>query len=120
MIFLLILLVTPDIQLTPGATRNLTIAQICSTKWGLDERHVDKDLKTRVYVAYRVTDHSKYVIDHLVPRELGGADEFANLWPQPRTESHKKDGEERRLHNAVCAGKIALIEAQDQMRRWPR
>lgn len=117
---LLLLLVAPNHQLTPGAIRNLTVAEICATKWGKDERHVDKKLKNQVYAEYLITNHKGYVIDHLIPRELGGADEFANLWPQPRPESYEKDDDERRLHNAVCAGKMTLSDAQNEMRRWPR
>jgi hypothetical protein len=28
---------TPNHRLTPGVTRGLTQAQICNTKWGLDD-----------------------------------------------------------------------------------
>jgi hypothetical protein len=60
------------------------------------------------------------VIDHLVPRELAGADVAANLWPQRRGPSHAKDHVEGALHRAVCAPHptITLAAAQAQMRAW--
>jgi hypothetical protein len=62
----------------------------------------------------------KFEIDHVIPRELGGADSVLNLWPQPWPDAHKKDREENRLHRAVCAGTVTLEDAQEQMRRWPQ
>ena len=64
--------------------------------------------------------HRDYEVDHLVPRELGGADDLSNLWPQNWDDAHRKDHEENRLHQAVCAGTLSLEEAQARMRRWGR
>ncbi len=46
-------------------------------------------------------------IDHIVPLELGGANEIANLFPEPGSRNanyHVKDELENRLHDLVCAG----------------
>jgi putative intracellular protease/amidase len=53
-----------------------------------------------------------------VPRELGGADDERNLWPQPLAEARVKDRQENALHRAVCAGTVTLAAAQAQMRQW--
>jgi 5-methylcytosine-specific restriction endonuclease McrA len=40
-------------------------------------------------------------VDHLISRELGGADATDNLWPQPYTQhpgAHEKDRLENQLH----------------------
>lgn len=111
----------PDPTLTPGVTRPLTLAQLCGTRWGADHRHVTPAMRRRVFAAYRVpyATHALYELDHLIPRELAGADDVANLWPQPWADAHLKDREENRLHVAVCRGDLSLTDAQAQMRRWP-
>jgi hypothetical protein len=58
-------------------------------------------------------------VDHLISRELGGADMIDNLWPQPYTQhpgAHEKDWLENRLHKDVCSGIISLEEAQQEIR----
>jgi hypothetical protein len=52
-------------------------------------------------------------IDHRISRELGGADDVENLWPQPITEARKKDTLENFLHRAVCTDAITLERAQE-------
>lgn len=61
-----------------------------------------------------------YVMDHVVPLELGGAPMAPNLRPQPKAEARVKDREENRLHGAVCSGRMTLRDAQAQMLAdWP-
>jgi hypothetical protein len=55
-------------------------------------------------------------IDHLISRELGGADDVRNLWPEaygtsPRN-AVRKDRLENALHKEVCAGGLTLEAAQ--------
>ena len=110
----------PNPQVTPGLTRNLTVEQICTTKWGQDRRHVTTAMKEDVARAYGVdrADWSEYEFDHLVSRELGGADDTLNLWPQPlkgACTAHEKDVLENKLHRMVCAGSISLPTAQYEL-----
>jgi hypothetical protein len=83
----------PDLSKTPGVTRALTKKKICSIKWGRDERHVSTALKRQAFAAYGYSgnDDAKCIptpagrhceVDHLISRELGGADVLPNLWPQ--------------------------------------
>lgn len=121
---LLLLLVTlpaqPDPIQTPGVVRPLSRATICATTWGTDRRHVTVAMKRRVATAYGLawTDRGRVEFDHLIPRELGGADDVRHLWPQAWPAAHRKDVVETRLHRAVCAGTITLAAAQAQMRQW--
>jgi hypothetical protein len=95
-LLLLALLARPNLNETPGLVRPLSRVAVCSTKWGLDRRHVTDAMKKRVAYAYGVrwADRGRYEFDHLVPRELGGADDERNLWPQPLAEARVKDQEE--------------------------
>lgn len=114
----------PDSRLTPGVIRPLTQAQVCATRWGLDRRHVTTAMRRQVLKNYDlkvVVARGKgpcCEVDHLVPRELGGADSVANLWPQPWIEATKKDVEENRYHRDVCAGATTLEEAQQYFIHW--
>lgn len=117
----------PNLQTTPGAVRvGLSKQKICSIKWGKDERHVTDAMKEEVFALYGYTgyDDPRCVpagkrtceIDHLISRELGGADEVKNLWPQAYGTSPwnavLKDKLENRLHNEMCAGRITLKAAR--------
>ena len=71
----------PNPERTPGEVRPLTLETICKTKWGKDYRPVSNKMKLRVCRSYGLKDCAGYVVDHLIPRELGGADTIRNLWP---------------------------------------
>jgi hypothetical protein len=110
---------TPDPSLTPGATNpavtQATIATtICRKGYASSVRNVTSATKQQVFAAYGVPKARErlYVIDHLVPLEVGGANVVANLWPEPKAESKVKDKEEDALHEDVCRGALALADAQ--------
>jgi hypothetical protein len=126
----------PDYGKTPGVLRDppLTLEEICHTKWGMDARAVNSSMKRSVYQHYGFTgpkdprcipDHpgsptaKTCEIDHLISRELGGADDVRNLWPQPYGgpwNAHDKDRLENDLHKDVCADRMALDAAQAAIR----
>ena len=120
----------PDLNKTPGAIRlGLSKDKICSIKWGKDARHVTSAMKQQAFELYGYSgnDDPKCVpagnrhseIDHLISRELGGADEVTNLWPQAYGTSPwnavLKDKLENRLHKEMCAGNISLKAARDML-----
>jgi hypothetical protein len=79
-------------------------------------------MRKQVFTNYGIpySQHRSYELDHLVPRELGGADDVANLWPQKWTgpyNARQKDRLENALHRAVCAGELSLHDAQESIRR---
>lgn len=102
--------VVPDPQLTPGATLEVTTADICVPGYTKNVRDVPAAVKRQVYVAYGIEDHAprEYEIDHLIPLELGGSNALKNLWPQSHQtqpwNAHIKDQLENTLHQLVCAG----------------
>ncbi|MBV9973063.1 MAG: HNH endonuclease [Candidatus Eremiobacteraeota bacterium] len=110
----------PNNQLTPGAVATASAADVCLPYYSSRHvRHVSTQLKHQVYVEYFGNYRRGYVIDHLVPREIGGADELRNLWPQPRAESKVKDRIENRARFEVCDEHRPLSDAQRAfMRDW--
>lgn len=113
----------PDLKLTPGECRPMSLQQVCGTKWGKDARAVTQAMKEHVFAAYGIPKSARhlpngraaYEIDHLCSRELAGADTEANLWPQKYTgpwNAHLKDRVENKLHVEACAGRITLQQAQ--------
>ena len=87
--------------MTPGAVALTDTNKVCSAKWGVDERAVSPAMKKQVYALYgtvpgqgvcKLTSHKAKngttvtkgcEVDHRVSREVGGADDIKNLWPQP-------------------------------------
>lgn len=121
----------PDPDKTPGVTTGLSQAEVCGKKWGRDERHVTDAMKASVFRAYGLAGNAdprclpdahgkRCEIDHLVSRELGGADDVRNLWPEPYGgpwNAHDKDRIENRLHVEVCTLRtLTLDQAQALIR----
>jgi len=110
----------PDVACTPGSVRaGAAVAQICTPGYARAVRDVPEALKWAIYGEYGVGSHvpGSYEVDHLVPLELGGANSPANLWPEAAPGYHQKDVIENELHDAVCAGRVGLAEAQHQIAR---
>jgi hypothetical protein len=111
----------PDSACTPGAIFvTATTDQICLSGYSSSVRDVSTAEKDQVYAEYGVVSRSvgEYEVDHLVPLEIGGSNDVANLWPEPanpRPGFHEKDQVENYLHDQVCNGTISLQQAQEQI-----
>jgi hypothetical protein len=111
----------PDPGCTPGAVDPaVTQANIASTICvaGYTESVRPPEAQTEefkfrhAYPAYGIADGVRSELDHLVPLELGGANDAANLWPEAGQVPNPKDDVERALNRAVCDGRISLADAQ--------
>lgn len=108
----------PDPAATPGLVRpDATKESVCHGGSTKQFRKTTEEMKAQVYALYGAKKRLLRCCeaDHLVPLELGGADDVRNLWPQPYTPrpgAHEKDAVEDHLHALVCAGKMDLAEAQ--------
>jgi hypothetical protein len=105
----------PDPACTPGAVfAAATVAEICTPGYASGVRNVPEALKRTVYADYGMGPSvpGSYEVDHLVPLELGGSNQVANLWPEIAPGYHEKDQVENELHDAICAGRIGLVSAQ--------
>ena len=99
----------------------VTVAEICTLGFARRHRRVPYRLRDAVYNRYGLRRGFRrgYVIDHLIPLELGGRNDLANLWPKSRARSYRKDRDENRLHDAVCAGNESLADARAEIvRLW--
>jgi hypothetical protein len=120
----------PDPQLTPGTVRgDVPFAAVCATPWGKDARHVTPAMRRQVIAAYHADPKrcptGRIELDHLISRELLGADAVQNLWPecyetverdkaQQAWGAHKKDRLENELHRRVCAARSPALLAEYQ------
>ena len=108
----------PDKACTPGAVfPEASVKEICVSGYTKRVRNVPIDLKREVYSEYGVKHRVKgeYEVDHLIPLELGGSNDIANLWPEPAEPQpgfHEKDKVENYLHEQVCSGRMELRTAQ--------
>lgn len=111
----------PDRHCTPGAVDPaVTQANIMSTicRAGYTETVRPAESRTTAfkygvaYPAYGIPQGTVSELDHLVPLELGGANDAANLWPEVGPVPNAKDSVEFALNRAVCDGRIGLARAQ--------
>jgi hypothetical protein len=109
----------PDPAITPGAVRTTDVDEICST--GTKQlRHWDRQRDDRIMAEYGLPagPHPDFEIDHLIPLGIGGADDGANLWPEPRRSiepqwnAETKDRLEWKLRDLICSGQLDVREAQ--------
>ncbi len=119
----------PNRLQTPGAIVTTDAAMVCAPGYARNARKVTPALRNAAFNAYGIprgrpayrggfpSRRRLYALDHLVPLELGGANNVRNLWPQPRSEAKDKDRIEKALHAAVCSGQLPLIDAQQRIER---
>jgi hypothetical protein len=108
----------PDRNLTPGATRKVSISDVCSMAHEEVVAEVSTPLRQQVFREYGIVNArpDDYEVDYLIAPGLGGVEDIRNLWPQPSTSrtwnASVKDALEDRLHQLVCAGYLDLSTAQ--------
>ena len=113
----------PDPGLTPGITRPVMLADLCSMDHDEVVIDVPATLRQRVLHEYGISSlpPADYEVDYLITPGLGGADDLRNLWPQPHAHtmwnSYVKDQLEDRLHGMVCDGRLSLSVAQQEIAR---
>jgi hypothetical protein len=111
----------PRVDLTPGAVRNVTVADVCGPDRDLRPEPVPAPVHQRVFESYGadVDRASEYELDYLITPELGGSQDARNLWPQPFTgtvwSAYVKDELELHLHEQVCAGRMDFATAQREI-----
>jgi hypothetical protein len=108
----------PDESLTPGATRQVTMSEVCASPREEVIGEVSVSLRQEVFEEYGIVNArpDDYEIDYLIAPGLGGTEDVRNLWPEPYHarvwNAHVKDALEERLHELVCSGQVDLSTAQ--------
>ena len=115
----------PDPKLTPGDVLTMAPGEVCHPGYSKRIRKVPDGLKRRVFAEYSIPGNHEGAcgvteegceVDHLISLELGGSNDIKNLWPEPygssKWNAHVKDRLENELHRRVCAGAMALEDAQ--------
>jgi len=118
----------PDRHCTPGAidpavTQGDIKTTICLSGYTETVRAPESQTESfkfgQAYPAYGIATGTEGELDHLVPLELGGANDAANLWPETGPIPNPKDSVENALNRAVCDGQISLARAQSAIaRNW--
>lgn len=115
-----------DRRCTPGAlnpqvTQTSITQTICKPGWAQSIRPPSgytTNLKHRqkpLYGENAMLD-AQLEEDHLIPLSVGGAPtDPTNLFPQPWPDAKRKDVDENTAHRDVCAGRVTLKQAQDQL-----
>src|SRR5260370_29482050 len=104
----------PDSACTPGAIfANATLQQICTYGYTSSVRNVPFSEKDQAYAEYGIYHHyaGQYEVDHLVPLELVGSNDVANVWPEaasPTPGFQPQDEVENYLHDQVGSGAMSL------------
>jgi hypothetical protein len=108
----------PNQLLTPGATRPISMSEVCSVPHEEVIKDVSASERASVFEEYGIQNvrAGDYEVDYLIAPGLGGTDDIHNLWPEPYRagtwDAHAKDALEERLHQLVCARKVDLLTAQ--------
>jgi hypothetical protein len=112
---------TPSHALTPGATRSVSVRELCDARGGAVDQTIPAAMQRQVFREYGIdgAPAHEYEVDYLITPELGGATEIRNLWPEsyhtPMWNARVKDQLEDRLHQMVCNGEIDLPTAQQEI-----
>jgi hypothetical protein len=115
----------PDRACSPGAYYSgLTTGVLCSSGFRTSSiRNVPESEKHEVEVEYRLAPRPyghTLEIDHIVPLELGGSNDVANIFPERAPGYHAKDRLENALKRLVCGGSLTLHAAQSGIAaNWP-
>ena len=111
----------PDKACTPGAIfPEVKMEEICASGYVKSVRNISKKMRGDIFEEYGIRQYNfrDYEEDYLIPRELGGSNNIANLWPEaalPLPGFHEKNKVEKYLYNEVCAGRISLARAQKKI-----
>lgn len=110
----------PNPKLTPGAVTTTDANGVCNMRPHESVPAISAAIQTAVYTEYGKTSQAaehKYILDWLVPYNLGGADVKANIWPADveGTGFYEKVQTDDILRQMVCRRELTLAQAQQQL-----
>jgi hypothetical protein len=110
----------PSRSLTPGAVTTTSADQVCNMAPHSAVPSLSTEVQTQAYDEYGHTtanSQHKYILDWLVPYNLGGAPVLANIWPAsvPGTGFFQKVQTDEILRQMVCRRELTLAQAQQAL-----
>jgi hypothetical protein len=110
----------PNSKLTPGAVTTTNANNVCNMQPHETVPAISTAAQTAVYDEYGRTSQAaqhKYILDWLIPYNLGGADVRANIWPADveGTGFYEKVQTDDILRQMVCRREMTLAQAQYQL-----
>jgi hypothetical protein len=110
----------PNPELTPGAVTTTDTDDVCGMNPHTITPEISSSMQTAVFTEYGYTTASaqhRYVLDWLVPYNLGGADVAANIWPASLrgTGFYEKIDTDTILREMVCRRELTLVQAQQAL-----
>jgi hypothetical protein len=113
----------PNPALTPGAVVSTDVNAVCAGPRS-NGAPVTTQTEQALFAEYNIPwplDKLRYHLNYLIPLDLGGAANLANLWPISvrGLSSHQKGQLDALLRARVCQGQVALAEVQQgYMKDW--
>jgi hypothetical protein len=112
--------ILPDPVLTKGAVRTSDPADVCTDRSTRQYRHWSRARDDHILAEYGLPPgpHPDFEVDHLIPLDLGGADDDENLWIEPRRSiepvwnAERKDRLEWNMADLVWAMFPGLTDGQ--------
>jgi hypothetical protein len=114
----------PNPARTPGGVTTTDANVTCARPTHGVEQGIPPAERTAIYREYHLTapaKQRKYVLDYLVPVDLGGTRAEANVWPAALrgTGFYEKVQTDHVLRDLVCRRAISLVQAQrDLEKNW--
>lgn len=111
----------PNRKLTPGSVVTTDANTVCDTSDSSNA--VSVTLQTAVMQEYGYgalpQDQHKYILDYLIPIDLGGAATEANVWPAATRGAgfYQKVQTDHILRELVCRRSLSLTAAQDALEK---
>jgi hypothetical protein len=110
----------PNSELTPGAVDSTDTNYLCNMPPHSSAPELSTALQLQIYDEYGYTSQNamrKYILDWLVPYNLGGAGVAANIWPAAvrGTGFYEKIDTGIVLRQLVCRRELSLVQAQQAL-----
>jgi hypothetical protein len=112
----------PNAALTPGDVTTTDANVTCARPTHGVEQGIPPAERTAIYREYHLTapaKQRKYVLDYLVPSDLGGTPGEANVWPAALrgTGFYEKVQTDHVMRDLVCRRVISLAQAQHDLEK---
>ncbi len=107
----------PDFQKSPGKLCTTDDPDFEKKRYGgrviYCKRNVAWETKAEILHTYGVPlrERDNYIIDHIIPLSIGGANSIENLWPQHLAVKERLGSIEDDLYEKVSSGSVSQKEA---------